>query len=262
MADPLPGEASDQVPAVMASGRGDVAAAVFSMSARSPNGHDARYLEWHCLDHIPEQYRIEGIRHGARWVSTPACRAARALQGGALDAVDHVVNYLAAPPVARTFEQAYELMVALDGVGRMPPLRPPQVYVGLFGLAGKVAAPRVVAGADVMPWRPARGVYLIVERTLDQSGDDRPAQLDSLVALDGVAGVWRYEGGFADRNPAQVDSPAAHRIAVCYLDGDPVDVATHIAPALRARWSGGGIDPLLAGPFQAVVPWEWDRSLP
>jgi hypothetical protein len=257
----LPGVPSDESRRILETGRGGVTAAVFSMSARSPTGEDARYIEWHSLDHLPEQYRLEGLRHGARWVSTPACREARALKGGALDTVDHVVNYLSAPPVRQTFELGYELMLALDEVDRMTTFRPPQVYVGLFGLMGKVAAARILTGSDVLPWRPARGVYIVVENIEDETAEDRGAELDKLAELSGVAGVWRYAGGYADRNP-QVDSPPAHRVTVCYLDADPVDTAAAIAPELRARWSVGGIEPLLAAPFEALVPWDWERSLP
>jgi hypothetical protein len=262
MSDSLTGPSSDRVPSILELGGGAVTAGIFSMSARSPDGLDARYIEWHLLDHLPEQYRIEGIRHGARWVSTPACRRVRALRGGTLDAVDHVVNYLIAPPLRRSLDLAYDLMVALDDVGRMPSFRPPHVQAGVYALTGKAADPRAVAGADVLPWRPARGIYLLVERVLDESGVDRSAEVESLVELSGVAGVWSYAGGVVDRSPERVESPSSLRIAVCYLDADPVDTAARIAPVLLSRWSVGGIEPLLAGPFEVVVPWEWDRSLP
>jgi hypothetical protein len=262
VAEYLPGGPSDETPAILETGQGPVAAAVFGMSVRSPTGDDAAYIRWHLLDHLPEQYRVGGIRHGARWVSTPECRQARALQGGALDDVDHVVNYLMSDPVREGQEAAYRLMVALDDVGRMPSIRPPQIHVGLYELVGKAAAPRAVAGADVMPWRPARAVYLIVERLSDEAADDRRAELDALVTVDGVAGVWRYAGGQTDRNPDQVKSPPDLRITICYLDGDMADTSAAVAPLLRKRWANGGIEPLLAAPFVPIVPWEWDRNLP
>ena len=43
-----------------------------------PVSNHAEYLDWHLHDHLPEQHRLPGLRHGQRWVSTPACRAARA----------------------------------------------------------------------------------------------------------------------------------------------------------------------------------------
>jgi hypothetical protein len=262
VAEHLAGGPSDETPAILRTGRGPVAAAVFGMSVRSPTGDDAAYIKWHLLDHLPEQYRVGGIRHGVRWVSTPDCRQARALRGGALDAVDHVVNYLVAPPVRESLEPAHQLMVALGDVGRMPSIRPPQIHVGLYELVGKAAAPRAVAGADVMPWRPARAVYLLVERLPREAADDRAAELDALVMLSGVAGVWRYAGGLADRNPDQVNSPPDLRVTVCYLDEDMAGTSAAVAPLLRRRWADSGIEPLLAGPFLPIVPWEWDRNLP
>ena len=44
----------------------------------------------------------------------------------------------------------------------MPP-RLPSVGYMTATFAGKVAAADAVAGADVVAWRPALGVYLIVE---------------------------------------------------------------------------------------------------
>ena len=69
------------------------------------------------------------------------------------------------------------------------PLRLPTVEFMTANLAGQVAAPRAVAGADVIPWRPAQGVYLIIE-----SGDPGGPQPTSLAEVPGVAGVWWYHG--------------------------------------------------------------------
>ena len=40
-----------------------------------PSAHEA-YNAWHQLDHLPEQFTIEGINFGCRWVRSPRCRAA------------------------------------------------------------------------------------------------------------------------------------------------------------------------------------------
>ncbi len=92
-------EASDATPAIGEYGQGDVAASVVSMSRRHAEGHDAEYLEWHMLDHLPEQYRLPGLRLGQRWVSTPACRQARLVSEAPYADVDHVVQHLFAEPV-------------------------------------------------------------------------------------------------------------------------------------------------------------------
>ena len=58
---------------------GDITTVFVSMSARHPDGLDADYLQWHSLDNRPEQHRLAALRSSLRLVSTPACRAARAV---------------------------------------------------------------------------------------------------------------------------------------------------------------------------------------
>jgi hypothetical protein len=89
----LVGTPSDDVEAVLATGHTDVTTVFVSMSARHPDGDDAEYLEWHTLDHRPEQSRLATVRGSVRLVSTPACRAARAACDERYEAVDHVMTY-------------------------------------------------------------------------------------------------------------------------------------------------------------------------
>lgn len=244
----LTGIPSDESPEILANGATDVDGIFISMSAREQSGRDADYLIWHSLDHRPEQYRIAGIRNSIRIVSTPACRAARAHCDPQFDAVDHVMTYFWAADAA--FDKFATLSAALTG-GRRP-FRLPSVYSGYFHLAGKAAARRAVAGADVIPWRPARGVYVIVEE-----GAQSPADL---VGVDGVAGLWWHAGG---RPPAQgMPDSSGIQVTYCYLDDDPVETAARLRKPLEQRWSGKRVKPLLAAPFYTLVPFEWTRYLP
>lgn len=74
----------------------------------------------------------------------------------------------------------------------------------------KIAARRAIAGAYVIPWRPAKGVYLTLEQ-----GTQSPA---TLVDVAGVTGMWWYQGGvppavgFADNTGLQ--------LTYCFLDED------------------------------------------
>jgi hypothetical protein len=244
----LPGTASDNLPAVLATGATDVRAIFLSMSARTADGRDAEYLEWHSLDHRPEQHRIAGLRHSLRVVSTPACRAARLVSDARFDAVDHVMTYFFAADAA--FAQFNALSAALGGERR--PFRLPSVYANYFHLAGKSAARRAIAGADVIPWRPSRGIVLIVEQ-----GERSPADL---VDTEGVAGVWWHVGGpppvgnFADNSGLQA--------TYCFTDEDPIETARRLRAPLERRWSAGDVVPLLAAPFHTLVPFEWGRYLP
>lgn len=245
----LPGTPTDQSPEVLATGTATVEFAFLSFSERDPDGRDAAYLEWHSLDHRPEQYRLPALRHTLRLISTPAARAARAASEGKYDRVDHVMNYLFADD--SDMPAFTELGAALDRTGRMQHRLPSVGYLTATR-AGKIAAARAAAGADVIPWRPALGVYLVIEQ-----GQASPA---ALVDLPGVAGVWWFHG-----LPAQsaVETGAAGMQATyVFLDSDPVAAAGPLGEAMRARWASGEVTGLLAAPFWCVVPFEWDRHLP
>lgn len=243
----LAGTPSDQLPEVLATGTTPIRYVFLSLSAREPDGRDAEYLEWHAMDHRPEQYRLANLRNSLRLVSTPACRAARAASEGRYDEVDHVMNYLFADDDLTEFN---DLGGALDRGGRMP-LRLPSLGYLTGNLAGKVAAPHAVAGADVIPWRPCHGVYLIFEH-----GQASPA---SLVDLPGVAGVWWYHGATA---PEFASDSGGVQITYCYLDEDPVECAGALGDAMKARWASGDVKGLLAAPFYTLVPFDWTRHLP
>ncbi len=71
----------------------------FSFTEITDPSEHRSYNEWHQLDHMPEQYPLPGMAFGQRWVSTPACRAARAVDGPLLAPVHYVTLYLMTEPV-------------------------------------------------------------------------------------------------------------------------------------------------------------------
>ena len=111
----LPGTPTDEVADVIAAGRGEISTLFVSMAARHPDGADADYLRWHTLDHRPEQHRLPAVRASLRLVSTPACRSARLVSRGRLDAVDHVMTYFFTDPGG--LDAFTDLAAALRGAG-------------------------------------------------------------------------------------------------------------------------------------------------
>ena len=245
----LPGTPSDEVDGVLATGHGDISTLFVSMARRHPDGHDADYLRWHTLDHRPEQHRLSAVRASLRLVSTPACRSARAASPDRYDAIDHVMTYFFTDPGG--LDGFLELSKALGGAGRKLALLPP-VERGVYDVARKVAAPRVKVGADVLPWWPVLGVYLLLERGA--------TPIDELVDVDGVVGVWSAPALPVDAKMASAQ--AGQSITYCFLDDDPVATSQRLRPVLAARWEHAGIEPLLAAPFYPVVPHQWDRHVP
>ncbi len=239
----LPGNPSDQTPDVLETGNGSITTLFVSMARRHPGGADAEYLRWHTLDHRPEQHRLAEVRASLRLVSTPQCRAARAASQGPYDEIDHVMTYFFSAPSG--MEGFLELSRALGDAGRKIPLLPP-VERGVYGVKSRTAADRVKVGADVLPWWPITGVYLILEQA--------HAPTDILAGTDGVAGVWTAHA--LDVDAKLGNAAAGQQITYCFLDADPVAVAQRLKPALHDR------HPLLAAPFHAIVPHEWDRYVP
>lgn len=246
---PLPGTPTDQCPAIRDCGSGDCASIFLSLSARHSRGDDAQYLRWHTLDHRPEQQRLPGLRTSLRAVSTPACRRARAPGDPGFDAVDHVMAYFFAPDAE--LDGFRELSAALRAAGRTSFSLDP-VQRDLYTVEERRAAPGVTAGADVLPWVPSRGIYLVLEAG---QGDVGAA---GLADVPGVAGLWSA----AQRASAVGSGGSGQRLHVYFLEGDPVDVGLRLRPAVADLWRGADARVLLAAPFFCVVPYEWERYLP
>lgn len=243
----LMGTASDQVPAILAEGDSGIGTLFMSFARRHPEGADADYLRWHSLDHRPEQYRLSGLKASLRLVSTPQCRAARAVSHPELDAIDHVMTYFFAD--LEGLQGFAALARALGDAGRVPFVLPP-VQRGVYNVQQRIADSNGKAGADVLPWRPALGVYLLLE--------ENAAPVDELIDVEGVAGLW---------TAASVATPFSsvetqQALTYLFLEDEPVAVAERLKPVLKQRWQDQDTRPLLAAPFHTLVPWEWDRYLP
>ena len=211
---------------------GKVAAGFFSFTEITDPSEHRAYNEWHQLDHLPEQYPLAGIVAGQRWVSTPACRAARAASGPRLDPVHYLTLYLMAEPVEQTLAEFRALAVRLHQADRFFEHRR-ALLSGPFDVTGSGVAPRVRVSADAVPFRPTRGIYVVVDQGPDRHRD---GDLEPWVAVDGVAGVWRFEA--SERPGAEHWSAGGSRVTVWYLDRDPLAVAAELAPLLSAGWAG------------------------
>jgi len=246
----LPGTPSDDAERVLALGGSVIDLVYVSMSTRHPDGRDVDYLRWHFFDHRPEQYRLDTIRASLRLISTPECRAARAANDARFDATDHVMNYFFSD--ASGLEPFHHLGRELGKVGRIPELLP-AVERGVYAFDGRAADPAAKVGADVLPWWPAAGVYLLV--------DQGRASAAPLVAVDGVAGAWW--GATAPDVPEQYSlARPGDQLAYLFLDSDPVTVADRLRPVLEQRWADTGAVGLLAAPFHVAHADDLAAHLP
>ena len=240
---------------------------ILSLSESSPDGDDRPYLAWHQLDHMPEQFQIPGMVGAQRWAMSPARRSPAAPGGGRLARVRHAVLYLVGDPVGPSVVDFFEVGRRLAGLGRIRALLPSPFLAGLHLLEALVG-PDAPVSAEVVPFRSNRGIYLVVEEVVDPGGLAAHRQrvhaelLPGVAATSGVVGVWAFA------TTGLVDHPrfaeGHYSATVCYLDGEPSEVA----PVLADRWApfwgrpGSPVRPLLAAPLESLVRTDWDRFGP
>jgi hypothetical protein len=105
---------------------------------------------------------------------------------------------------------------------------------GPFDIVGRWAAPRVRISAAAVPFRPSRGVYVIVGPAVDGA---------ALVEHAGVAGAWQFADGGDGRH-----------VTVAFVDGD----LERSAAALGSWWASSGVPAEWAGPLEGIDAFHWD----
>ncbi len=195
-----------------------------------PSAHEA-YNAWHQLDHLPEQFTVEGITFGQRWVRSPRCRDAEAVSGGPLDAFHYMTLYLMRDD--GSLPEFFALAQRLRAADRFFSERR-ALLSGPYAVVGRWAAPRVAVSAAAVPYRPSNGVYTVVGPAVDGA---------TLVDCPGVAGVWQF-----------ADSEQGRVVTVAFVDGD----LWRASEVLASATAGLGAGREWAGPLERVDAFRWD----
>lgn len=194
-------------------------------------GHHRSYNEWHLFDHMPEQYRLDGVVYGQRWVLTPPLRA-NAYATPPLDRVHYVTLYLLAEPIDATLLAFQALARELRDAGRFHEHRIAHLS-GAVRIESAQASSHALVEADVVPFRPHRGVHVRVGGT--------PVD----VAQPGVAGTWSFVGD-EHASPELL----GQTVSWAWLDGDPHALAAPLCTSDAAFSATLELVP----PFG---PWDW-----
>lgn len=247
----------------------DVKVGFITLTEVTSSGDHQAYNAWHQLDHMPEQFSIPGVVGGQRWVLAPACADEAIAVDDPLGIFHYLTLYLMTEPVTQTLEQFAEVRERLAKLGRFYEHRRARLS-GAWVFLEALAAPRSLVAPEVLPWRPNRGIYAVIDEPLaDTSSLDEYLRLrhtshfPRLLEVPGVAGLWSFatrQWAFAngDDPPPDPQAQDATRITVLFLDGDPHQVAADVGPLVEDHWSGAPVRPRFAGPLETITPWQWD----
>lgn len=196
-------------------------------------GHHHSYNEWHLFDHMPEQFPLDGLVFGQRWVLTPALRE-HMHATGPLDRIHYVTLYLMADPIDDTLRAFRSLAVALRDQHRFHEHRTAHLF-GPMTVAAAHASPTALISAEAVPYRPNRGVHIRLGPAIEAPPLDTP----------GVAGTWTFQG--SPLSPPDLGDQTLH---ISWLDGPPMT----LAPELHT--DNGDFSATLAT-VDPHSPWDW-----
>ncbi|MEV5829450.1 hypothetical protein AB0L25_28195 [Spirillospora sp. NPDC052242] len=252
--------------------------AFFSFVALNDPSRHREYNEWHQLDHRPENLALPGVAWGDRWSRTAECAAADEAVNGDFAEVDYVAMYWFRPPYEESIAEWNKLAEDSFQWGRGPLIPGVQrPLLAFFTPVKGYAHPRVRVSADVLPFRPNRGLHISLTELADPHSESAHEQfawhdtmrIPDLLTCDGVAGAWTFsyfgpqEHGTLPFTPRTKRGAGSLRMRVLYLDEDPVEVAREIRERER-QWDAAGRGApapdaervLLSGPVRTIVPWQ------
>ena len=254
--------------------------AFFAFTEINNTGAHVLYNQFHQLDHMPENFAIPGVAYGQRWVSPPAYRDQRIISGKLLDPIHYLTHYLFTHPMDQTLVDFMDLgrRMALVGGKRFPSIRNNHI-TGPHMLVKPYVSPNVRLNPDALPYRPNKGIFLVVTQVKDDALVDEVTRwydqvhIPDMLDVKGIAGTWWFKTPSMLRDSAAIDvsrfiNPMKNRlIFIHYLDEDPLQV-TEAVRQKSVQWRASnrwlkaletdGVETLFAGPMQTIIPWEWN----
>ena len=218
------------------------------------DGRHREYNEWHLFDHMPENFKLEGLQWGQRWVATPDLIERRLFSQGDLAKTQYLTLYLITEPVAQALEDFYALGRALYSQGRFFKARKSHLS-GPFSLVKTYGAPTMAVDADAIPYRPNRGIFVTAQADADGASNEAldearrwydEVHIPELLAVRGVAGCWWFE------------DTERRTIRVYWLDEDPsvfLDDLKEKTPAMSMMDLRKAYRTLLVGAYDSI-PWD------
>jgi len=123
------------------------------------------------------------------------------------------------------------------------------------------SSPHALISPEVVPFRPHRGIVLIVEEATDARPNEwlqwlRAEHYPALLAVPGTAGAWTFGSSSGWSHLPRGWRTDHQYITVVYLDDDPLIVTDAMAPLIEERWRSAAVRPVFAGPLRTMISWE------
>lgn len=251
--------------------------AFFSFIELTDASQHRRYNEWHQLDHRPENLALPGVAWGDRWARPAEFKAAGAASPEFAN-VDYTAMYWFRSPLPDSIRAWDRLGEDSFQWGRGPLI--PGVerrMLAFFKPVKGYIAPRALVSADVLPFRPNRGLHLTLSRFSEPHSLGTHAQfqwedqtlIPRLLTVPGVAGAWTFSFSHAQRHAtlplegSGSDAPGSLRIRLLYVDEDPLEASANISDSTARLVHEGlgspselGEQVLLSTPVKTIVPWQ------
>ena len=228
------------------------AASAFVGTFHCEPGHHAAFLQWHDLDHRPENLgQIGHLFHSQRWIAPPGSLAAReyGTRVAGTEPGEYLMSYWSSASPEQLRSDMIELRDRLDVLGRCEPMGrdftvPWHEY--LRPLSAR-ADPRLGFSPAAVPFLPHEGIVLTVGCEPDDGGEWR-ARYDGEVLPELFAG-----GSLVGAVSLATRSAARPRgfVHLHYTRGNPVQAQPEISAAV-----GGAAEIAFRA---AYVPQHWSK---
>jgi len=234
----------------------------FSLSELTDATRHRASMQSYQLDLQPEIMNSPGVALAERWVRPADCAAVGTGSDAALAATHYAELVLFRAPAdasIRAYQETCERAVQLGQDRVCMNFQLQEFFVPLKAYA----TPRILVAPEVVPFRPARGLYVIVSRFLTHDAAAEAAfrwydetRIPDLLGCRGAAGAWLLATEALFHWQRDLTQPAL-RLVLVWLDGDPLEFAADVRQ--RTLPGNSAVEKILfAGPLRTIVPWQWD----
>lgn len=221
--------------------------------------HNAR----HQLGVIPTLLRDPGVFWAEHFVRSPDLEPVATGDDATLLATQYAHLALLRAPAAVSRRSYLDILDRAAPTSSIPANTPLQDF--FVPLEGRVA-PRLRISPEALPFRPARGIYLVLSVYNRRDAETEAAyrwvnhvRIPALLNCHGAAGAWSFAMAGLFRPDRDLSAPVL-RAVLLWLDEDPADFVSDLAArdAVAKTERPDAEHVLFAAPYRNITAWDWN----